>query len=129
MRSAIYVQGATERQARAHTIAPQIERLRFSLQRPGQALHAEPIFRDEGSRGAPLTRPGLDRRRDQHRDGGIERVLIARPDRLARHDGPHMVLLEECERAGCQVVFLEQPSSQAPSITYSCANARRGGRI
>src|SRR5262245_19802153 len=114
MTSAIYVRVSTDRQALAQTIDQQIERLRLHLQGEGQELHGEHIFRDDGYSGATLNRPGLDRLRDQLREGGIERVLIASPDRLARNYVHQMVLLEEFERYGCQVDFLDQPISQDP---------------
>ena len=114
MTSAIYVRVSTDRQALAQTIDQQIERLRLHLKSEGQELKAEHIFRDDGYSGATLNRPGLDRLRDQLREGGIERVLIASPDRLARNYVHQMVLLEEFERSGCQVDFLDQPMSQDP---------------
>jgi site-specific DNA recombinase len=114
MTSAIYVRVSTDRQALAQTIDQQIERLRLHLTSEGQELKAEHIFRDDGYSGATLNRPGLDRLRDQLREGGIERVLIASPDRLARNYVHQMVLLEEFERSGCQVDFLDQPMSQDP---------------
>jgi site-specific DNA recombinase len=64
--------------------------------------------------GATLNRPGLDRLRDQLREGLIQRVLITCPDRLARNYVHQMVLLEEFERYGCQVDFLDQPMTQDP---------------
>ena len=114
MTSAISVRVSTDRQALAQTIDQQIERLRLHLNSEGQELKAEHIFRDDGYSGATLNRPGLDRLRDQLREGGIERVLIASPDRLARNYVHPMVLLEEFERSGCQVDFLDQPMSQDP---------------
>jgi site-specific DNA recombinase len=39
---------------------------------------------------------------------------VTTPDRLARHDVHQMVLLEELERLGCHVEFLERPMSQDP---------------
>jgi len=114
MTSAIYVRVSTDRQALAQTIDQQIERLRLHLKSEGQELHAEHIFRDDGYSGATLNRPGLDRLRDQLREGDMARVLIASPDRLARNYVHQMVLLEEFERYGCQVDFLDQPISQAP---------------
>ena len=41
-------------------------------------------------------------------------MLITTPDRLARNYVHQMVLLEELERAGCAVEFLERPMSQDP---------------
>jgi site-specific DNA recombinase len=114
MTSAIYVRVSTDRQALAQTIDQQIERLRLHLQSEGQELNAEHIFRGDGYSGATLNRPGLDRLRDQLREGDIERVLIASPDRLARNYVHQMVLLEEFARYGCKVDFLDQPMSQDP---------------
>src|SRR5262249_25051028 len=114
MTSAIYVRVSTDRQALAQTIDQQIERLQTHLKGEGEELRAEYIFRDDGYSGATLNRPGLDRLRDQLREGNIERVLIASPDRLARNYVHQMILLEEFERYGCQVDFLDQPMSQDP---------------
>src|SRR5262249_4538287 len=47
-------------------------------------------------------------------EGTIDRVLIVSPDRLARNYVHQMVLLEEFERSGCQVHFLDQPIRQDP---------------
>jgi site-specific DNA recombinase len=114
MTTAIYVRVSTDRQALTHTIDQQIERLRAHLTGEGQELRCEQIFRDEGYSGATLNRPGLDRLRDQLREGAIDRVLIVSPDRLARNYVHQMVLLEEFERSGCQVHFLDQPIRQDP---------------
>ena len=114
MTTAIYVRVSTDRQALTHTIDQQLERLRAHLKGEGQELRCEQIFRDDGYSGATLNRPGLDRRRDQLRGGAIDRVLIVSPDRLARNYVHQMVLLEEFERSGCQVHFLDQPIRQDP---------------
>jgi site-specific DNA recombinase len=114
MTTAIYVRVSTDRQALAQTIDQQIERLRAHLRAEDQELLCEHIFRDDGSSGATLNRPGLDRLRDQLREGAIDRVLILSPDRLARNYVHQMVLLEEFERYGCQVHFLDQPIRHDP---------------
>ncbi len=36
------------------------------------------------------------------------------PDRLARNDVHQLLLIEECERGGCEVAFLERPMNQDP---------------
>jgi site-specific DNA recombinase len=114
MATAIYVRVSTDRQALTHTIDQQIERLRARLKGEGQELRCEQIFRDDGYSGATLNRPGLDRLRDQLREGAIDRVLSVSPDRLARNYVHQMVLLEEFERSGCQVHVLDQPIRQDP---------------
>ena len=52
--------------------------------------------------------------RDRGKEGPIDRVLMASPDRLARHDVHQMVLLEAFAQAGCGVEGLDQPLGQDP---------------
>ena len=48
------------------------------------------------------------------RAGEVDRVLVTDPDRLARNYVQLMVLLEELERAGCEVAFLDRPMGRDP---------------
>jgi len=48
------------------------------------------------------------------KDGTLDRVLITSTDRLARNYVHQMVLVEEWERSGCKVEFLDGPMSQDP---------------
>ena len=114
MTTAVYVRVSTLRQAQAQTIEQQLERLRAHLQARGETLADETIFRDDGYSGATLNRPGLDRLRDAVRAGEIKQVLVTDPDRLARNYVQLMVLLEELERGGCQVEFLDRPMGRDP---------------
>ncbi len=61
-----------------------------------------------------MRRPGLDRLRDQVRNAAFDRVLVTAPDRLARNYVHQMLLMEEFERCGCQIEFLDQPTSRTP---------------
>src|SRR3569833_3463820 len=114
MTVAVYVRVATQRQAQAQTIEQQLERLRAHLRERGGEPASEAVFRDDGYSGATLNRPGRDRRRDAARAGEVDRVLVTDPDRLARNYVQLMVLLEELERAGCEVAFLDRPMSRDP---------------
>lgn len=114
MSLAIYVRVSTQRQTQTQTIEQQLERLRTHIRSQGWELTLEHIFRDDGYSGASLNRPGLDRLRDAVRAAEVDRVLITDPDRLARNYVHQMVLLEELERWGCQVLFLDRPMSQDP---------------
>jgi site-specific DNA recombinase len=114
MTVAVYVRVSTQRQAQAQTIEQQLERLRAHLRSQGMVLTSERIFRDDGCSGATLNRPGLDRLRDAVRAGEVTQVLVTDPDRLARNYVKLMVLLEELERAGCEVVFLDRPMGRDP---------------
>ena len=42
------------------------------------------------------------------RQGAFDVVLITAPDRLARNYVHQMLLMEEFERCGCQIEFLDQ---------------------
>src|SRR5918995_881924 len=112
MRTVVYVRVSTLRQAQ--TIEQQLDRLRACFRSRGLELASEDIFRDDGYSGATLNRPGLDRLRDAARAREIERVLVTDPDRLARNYVQLMVLLEELERLGCEVEFLDRPMGRDP---------------
>src|SRR5918994_2114544 len=114
MRTVVYVRVSTLRQAQAQTIEQQLDRLRACFRSRGVELAGEDIFRDDGYSGATLNRPGLDRLRDAVRAREVEQVLVTDPDRLARNYVQLMVLLEELERAGCEVAFLDRPMSRDP---------------
>jgi DNA invertase Pin-like site-specific DNA recombinase len=114
MRTAIYVRVSTNRQTLAQTIEQQLERLQKHLELQGEPRLTENVFRDDGYSGANLNRPGLDRLRDRVKDGTLDRVVITSPDRLARNYVHQMLLVEEWERCGCQVEFLDRPMSQDP---------------
>ena len=114
MRTAIYVRVSTVTHSQQHTIEEQINRLRTSLLSRGETPADGHIFRDEGRSGATLNRPALDRLRDGARLGDYDHILVTSPDRLARNYVHQMVLLEEFERAGCRVEFLDQPLGDTP---------------
>jgi len=114
MRIALYLRVSTPNQRQAQTIEQQLDQLQPHLQERQWTVAQAHIFRDDGFSGASLNRPGLDRLRDCVRNRELDMVLITAPDRLARHYIHQMVLLEEFERGGCQVEFLERPMSQDP---------------
>ncbi len=105
MKIAIYVRVSTQRQAQTQTIEQQLQLLREHSQAHNWPWSDEHIFRDDGYSGASLRRPGLDRLREQIREGTFERVMLTAPDRLARNYVHQMLLIEELEREGCQVQF------------------------
>ena len=114
IRVAIYARVSTPNQMQSQTIEQQIERLKQHVTQHSWQLEPEHIFRDDGRSGATLNRPGLDRLRDVVRYGEVERVIVTTPDRLARNYVHQMVVLDELERFGCQVDFLDRPMSQDP---------------
>ena len=115
MRTAFYVRVSTERQQQAQTIEQQVALLRaYVAERPGWVIEEPHIFRDDGHTGAKLQRPGLDALRDQAARAAFDVVLVSAPDRLARNYVHQMVLLEELERHGINVVFIDRPATDDP---------------
>ncbi len=114
MRIAIYVRVSTQRQARTQTIDQQIERLRAHIESHGWHLPEANVFRDDGYSGASLKRPGLDRLRDRAAMASFDRVLVTDPDRLARNYVHQVLLIEELQKHGGRVEFLDRPMSQDP---------------
>ena len=114
LRVAAYARVSTQRQIHAQTIDQQLERLRAAVAEHGWQLAEDHVFRDDGQSGASLNRPGLDRLRDTVRLGEVDRLLVTEPDRLARNYVHQMILLDEFERSGCAVEFLERPMGSDP---------------
>ena len=56
----------------------------------------------------------LDALRDAVASAQVERILITAPDRLARKYVHQVLVLEELERFGCVVEFLDRPMSHDP---------------
>jgi site-specific DNA recombinase len=114
MRVAVYVRVSTIRQAQTQNSEQQLERLQSYIEAQGWKLALSNIFRDDGYSGSELRRPGLDRMRDKIAAGEFDRIIITSPDRLARNYVHQVLLLEELQRFGCQVEFLERPMGETP---------------
>ncbi len=84
IQAASYARVSSEQQAAAKTIASQIAALRARVAADGLALPDEQQFVDEGYSGATLIRPALEQLRDLIAAGGIDRLYVHSPDRLAR---------------------------------------------
>ena len=111
---AAYARVSTERQAESQTIEQQVVALRAYAAGCGWPLADEQVYRDDGWSGARLDRPALDRLRDAVGRALVDTVLVASPDRLARRYAYQVWLLEAFARAGCEVIFLDQPLTNDP---------------
>jgi site-specific DNA recombinase len=114
MRIAIYVRVSTQRQAQTQTIEQQIERLKVHIATQGWLLEPDQVYRDDGYSGSKLNRPGLDSLRDHARLAEFDQVLVTAPDRLARNYVHQVLVIEELERRGITVEFLDRPMSSDP---------------
>ncbi len=100
---------STDQQARDNTIASQVALLRERIVADGGQLEPDHAYIDEGYSGSGLLRPALERLRDAVVAGGIERLYVHAPDRLARRYAHQALLMEEFRRAGAEVIFLNRP--------------------
>lgn len=109
IRAAIYARVSSERQAEAETIDSQLAALRARLRQDDIPLEDDLCFIDDGYSGTSLVRPALERLRDAAAAGGFDRLYIHSPDRLARRYAYQVLLVEELQRGGIEVVFLNRP--------------------
>jgi site-specific DNA recombinase len=114
MSVALYARVSSEQQAMARTIDSQVAAVRERIAADGLTISEELTFIDDGFSGATLVRPALERLRDSAAAGGITRLYVLAPDRLARKYAYQVLLLEELRRAGVQVIFLTQSPGTTP---------------
>lgn len=112
MRVTLYARVSSEAQEKQQTIESQLGELRAHAEAQGLALARE--FVDDGYSGSMLERPGLDALRDAVAAGQVDTILCLCPDRLSRNFLHLGILLEEFEKHGARVVFLNQQVDDTP---------------
>jgi site-specific DNA recombinase len=105
---AVYARVSTERQAQANTIASQVAALRERVAADHCVWRDAFCFIDDGVSGSTLMRPALERLRDAAHFGHFERLYVLAPDRLARKHAHQLILTEELQACGVEVVFLNR---------------------
>jgi site-specific DNA recombinase len=114
LRAAAYARVSTEQQAQGHTVVSQVEGIKERMARDGVDFEGELCFVDDGVSGESLTRPALERLRDQVAAGAVDRLYVHSPDRLARKYAYVVLLVDEFRRAGVEVVFCNHELAQTP---------------
>ncbi|SRR6266478_1434140 len=104
LRAAVYARTSSDQ----HPIGQQLAELRGRVADDEVRVPAEWEFVDDGSSGATLVRPGLDRLRTLIAAAGIERLYVQSPDRLARTCAQQAQLVHEFQGAGIEVVFVDR---------------------
>lgn len=89
IQAALYARVSSQQQINARTIASQLAALRERMGAHNCLPPVEMEFVDEGWSGAALMRPALERLRDTVALGGIDRLYVHSPDRLARKYANH----------------------------------------
>jgi site-specific DNA recombinase len=108
------VSSEQQAQAQAQTIDSQWVALRERIARDGGLLSPEQEFVDAGYSGSTLIRPALERRRDAVAAGEVARGSGYRPDRLARKYAYPVMLVDEFQRAGVELVVFNRPLGPSP---------------
>jgi site-specific DNA recombinase len=114
VRAAIYARVSSEQQAQQSTIASQVAALRERIHADGLSLEDDLCFLDDGFSGSTLVRPGLERLRDVAWAGGFTRLYVHSPDRLARKYAWQVLLVEELQRCGIEIIFLNRTIGVSP---------------
>src|SRR5712691_1993162 len=94
----LYARVSSEQQAEAKTSASQLAAFQARVLADGLVVPPERQFVDDGSSGATLVRPALERLRDLAAAGGLDRLYVHSPDRLARKYAYQVLLLDEWQR-------------------------------
>jgi site-specific DNA recombinase len=113
-RVALYARVSSQRQAESLTIASQVAALRERIAADGERVDDEMYFLDDGVSGSTLLRPALERLRDLAWTGGVDRLYVHSPDRLARKYAYQVLLLEEFTKYGVEVIFLNHDRTASP---------------
>jgi site-specific DNA recombinase len=114
IRAALYARVSSEQQAQAGTIHSQIQAVVERAGKDGLAIDTESYFVDDGHSGATLIRPALERLRDSAAAGAIDRLYVLCPDRLARSYAYQMLLVDELQRCGVELVFVNRELGKSP---------------
>ena len=107
--TAIYVRTAVHSRTGDQSLGMQEQACRAYA--AAQGWRVAEVFADEGTSGVRRDRLGMNRLLTAVRDRVVERVLIARPDRLSRSYTDIKAIVDEMEAQGVECVSVEQPMS------------------
>jgi len=114
LQAALYARVSSEQQSQAQTIQSQVAALRARIEADGLRLVPEHAFVDDGYSGSTLIRPALERLRDALASGQVDRLYVHSADRLARKYAYQVLLIDEWQRAGVELVFLNRELGGSP---------------
>jgi site-specific DNA recombinase len=114
LRAAFYARVSSDKQAEEDTIASQVAALKERFRQDNIHVEEELSFIDDGYTATTLVRPALERLRDLAATGMLDRLYVHSPDRLARKYAYQVLLLDEFQRCGVEVVFLNHAIGGTP---------------
>lgn len=123
-RAAVYLRVSTEEQVKhGFSLAEQRQACfdKAALYEPDEIIE----FADEGISGELLDRPGLSALRKELRAGRISVVICRDPDRLSRNLAHQLLLVEEIEKSGAVLDFVDFTWQNTPDgrLFYSLRGA------
>jgi site-specific DNA recombinase len=117
VRAAIYARTSSDQPLIGH----QLEELRARVAEDEVRVPAERELVELGYSGATLVRPGLNSLRELIARGGIDRLYVQSPDRLARTYAHQLLLLNEFQAVGTEVVFVTHLGAAPERMTLQHA--------
>ena len=114
VRVALYARVSSDGQAEEQTIDSQVADLNARIEHDGCFLAAGHRFLDDGVSGSTLNRPALERLRDAAYLGEFQRLYVHSPDRLARKYAYQVLLVDELQKLGIEIVFLNRAIGASP---------------
>jgi Resolvase, N terminal domain len=108
--TAMYVRSAVHSRTGDRSLAAQEQACRAYAAARG--WHVGEVFADEGIPSTQRDRPAMNQLLTAVRDRVVERMLIARPDRLSRSYTDMKAIVDEREAQGVECVAVEQSSDQ-----------------
>ena len=113
-RVALYARVSSDKQAKEGTVDSQLDALHRYANEHAIVVDDDLVFTDNGASGASMVRPALDALRDKAALGVVDKVVIHSPDRLARKHIHQMILIEEFQKLGVEIVFCNRQVSNSP---------------
>ena len=112
--AALYARVSSDAQAQEQTIDSQVADLRKQAAQDEASLIEANCFLDDGVSGSTLNRPALERLRDAAYVGGFQRLYVHSPDRLARKYAYQVLIVDELQKQGIEIIFLNRAIGASP---------------
>ena len=112
--AAVYARVSSDAQAQEHTIESQVADLRRRVCDDAAAFQDKNCFLDDGVSGSTLNRSALERLRDAAYVGQFQRLYVHSPDRLARKYAYQVLGVDELQKLGIEIVFLNRAIGASP---------------
>jgi len=115
----IYARVSSLKQKEGETIESQVSALLKFAEENDYSIPDGWIFKDAGYSGALIQRPALDEMREIVYQGEVNAVLVYSPDRLSRKYVYQLLLEQEFQKTGTDLIFFNTPQAKTPEDKLS----------